>query len=108
MFRCPYNNCNAVLDEKAMAANLSILKRGLCPRCVKEIGLNLDLSKYEKAPAPVPEVINEILEEIPESEVVTEEVDWKSYTIAQLKEALEERGLSTKGKKATLLKRLEE
>lgn len=108
MFQCPHNNCNAVLDENIIKANLSLVKRGLCPRCAQETGLDLDLSKYESAPVTVPEVIEEILEEIPESEIVTEEVDWESYTITQLKEALKERGLSIKGKKATLLKRLEE
>ena len=108
MFQCPHNNCGAVLDENAMAANLSLLKRGLCPRCARETNLDLDLSKFESAVAPAPKVIEEILEEIPESEIVTEEVNWENSTVAELKEALKERGLSTKGKKATLLKRLEE
>lgn len=36
------------------------------------------------------------------------EVDYKELTVAELKELLEQRGLSTSGKKADLIKRLQE
>ena len=38
----------------------------------------------------------------------TKEVDYNELTVAELKELLEQRGLSTSGKKADLIKRLQE
>ena len=108
MFQCPYSSCNAIFDNNGIRNNLMRFQQGQCPRCGKAIDVNFDLSKYGSAPTPVPKVIEEILEEVPESEIVTEEVDWENCTVSQLKEALKERGLSTKGKKAALLERLEE
>ena len=113
MFQCPFSSCNAIFDNNGIRNNLMRFQQGQCPRCGKVIDVNFDLSKYRSAPTPAPKVIEEILEEIPESEVVseavdTEEVDWEDCTVSQLKKALKERGLSTKGKKAALLERLEE
>jgi len=110
MFQCPYSSCGAIFDDSGIRDNLMRFKQGQCPRCVKEISVDFDLSKYGSA--PVPEVIEEILEDVPESEVVsetieTEEENWEDCTVSELKKALKKRGLSTKGKKATLLKRLE-
>ncbi len=106
MFQCPYSSCGAFFDSDGDRNNLMRFNQGQCPRCAKEISVEFDLSQYKNASAP--EVIEEILEEVPESEIVTEEVDWENCTVSQLKDALKERGLSTKGKKAALLKRLEE
>jgi len=108
MFQCPFSSCNAIFDNNGIRNNLMRFQQGQCPRCGKAIDVNFDLSKYRSAPTPAPKVIEEILEEVPESEIVTEEVDWENCTVSQLKEALKERGLSTKGKKAALLERLEE
>lgn len=55
----------------------------------------------------------ELIEEEQEEPVETldsnpKEVDYKELTVAELKELLEQRGLSTSGKKADLIKRLQE
>ena len=73
--------------------------------------LNLDMDPDEMAQAQLAQDDNEDEDENindPEPEEEPEEViDWGSCTVAQLKEALIERGLSTSGKKADLLERLE-
>tara|TARA_R110000824_G_scaffold100285_1_gene238501 strand:- start:7779 stop:8114 length:336 start_codon:yes stop_codon:yes gene_type:complete len=109
MFQCPYSSCGAIFDDSGIRNNLMRFQQGQCPRCAKEISVDFDLSEYGST--PVPKVIEEILEDIPESEVVSEtietEEDWENCTVSELKKALKKRGLSTKGKKTTLLKRLE-
>lgn len=55
----------------------------------------------------------ELIKEEQEESVETldsnpKEVDYKELTVAELKELLEQRGLSTSGKKADLIKRLQE
>lgn len=55
----------------------------------------------------------ELIKEEQEEPVATldlnpKEVDYKELTVAELKELLEQRGLSTSGKKADLIKRLQE
>ena len=55
----------------------------------------------------------ELLKEEQEESVETldsnpKEVDYNELTVAELKELLEQRGLSTSGKKADLIKRLQE
>ena len=112
MFQCPYSSCGAIFDDDGIRNNLMRFNQGQCPRCGKEISVNFDLSKYGSTPTPAPEVIKEILEEVPEAEVVseatdTEEVDWENCTVSELKDALKERGLGTGGKKVDLLERLE-
>ena len=55
----------------------------------------------------------ELIKEEQENHVETldlnpKEVDYNELTVAELKELLEQRGLSTSGKKADLIKRLQE
>ena len=55
----------------------------------------------------------ELIKEEQEEPIVTldlnpKEVDYNELTVAELKELLEQRGLSTSGKKADLVKRLQE
>ena len=55
----------------------------------------------------------ELIKEEQEEPVATldlnpKEVDYNELTVAELKELLEQRGLSTSGKKADLIKRLQE
>ena len=55
----------------------------------------------------------ELIKEEQENSVETldlnpKEVDYNELTVAELKELLEQRGLSTSGKKADLIKRLQE
>lgn len=55
------------------------------------------------------ELIKEEQEEPVETlDLNPKEVDYKELTVAELKELLEQRGLSTSGKKADLIKRLQE
>lgn len=55
------------------------------------------------------ELIKEEQEESVETlDLNPKEVDYNELTVAELKELLEQRGLSTSGKKADLIKRLQE
>ena len=103
MFKCPYSDCCQVFTKDEIRKNLRpYFRNGICPTCGRSV--DIDVSGFS-APAPVakPEPEPE-----PEPEEEPEEViDWGSCTVAQLKEALTERGLSTSGKKADLLERLE-
>lgn len=60
-------------------------------------------AKAMKTITPVEETPEET--EAPE-EVAEETIDYSKYTVKQLKEMLEERGLSTEGKKADLVERM--
>jgi|TARA_Y100000310_G_scaffold238998_1_gene242541 hypothetical protein len=62
------------------------------------VGINFNLDEYKKTVKPELE---------PEPEEVEEEIDLNNFTMAELKEELTELGLSIKGKKTTLIKRLE-
>jgi|TARA_R100001530_G_scaffold103144_1_gene71774 hypothetical protein len=62
------------------------------------VDINFNLDEYKKTVKPEPE---------PEPEEVEEEIDLNNFTMAELKEELTELGLSIKGKKTTLIKRLE-
>ena len=68
-------------------------KKSFIPNLIKE-------TPVEETPIEEPAV-----EEEPE-EVVEETVDYSQYTVKQLKEMLEEKGLSTEGKKADLVERM--
>ena len=81
-------------DAKAVRAALfPSAKKSFIPNLIKE-------TPVEETPVEEPAV-----EEEPE-EVVEETVDYSQYTVKQLKEMLEERGLSTDGKKADLVERM--
>jgi len=81
-------------DAKAVRAALfPSAKKAFIPNLIKE-------TPVEETPVEEPAV-----EEEPE-EVVEETVDYSQYTVKQLKEMLEERGLSTDGKKADLVERM--
>jgi len=97
MFKCPYTSCDAIYQGDEIFANLSFFNRGVCPKCAKQVDINFDLGDYTSKVEPEPE-----LEEVEES------VDLNEFTVAELKEELTELGLSIKGKKTTLIKRLEE
>ena len=81
-------------DAKAVRAALfPSAKKSFIPKLIKE-------TPVEETPVEEPAV-----EEEPE-EVVEETVDYSQYTVKQLKEMLEEKGLSTEGKKADLVERM--
>ncbi len=83
-------------DAKAVRAALfPSEKKSFIPNLIKE-------TPVEETPVEEPAV-----EEEPE-EVVEETVDYSKYTVKELKEMLEERGLSTDGKKAELVERMSE
>ena len=81
-------------DAKAVRSALfPSAKKSFIPNLIKE-------TLVEGTPVEEPAV-----EEEPE-EVVEETVDYSQYTVKQLKEMLEEKGLSTEGKKADLVERM--
>ena len=81
-------------DAKAVRSALfPSAKKSFIPNLIKE-------TLVEETPVEEPAV-----EEEPE-EVVEETVDYSQYTVKQLKEMLEEKGLSTEGKKADLVERM--
>ena len=83
-------------DAKAVRAALfPSEKKSFIPNLIKE-------TPVEETPVEEPAV-----EEEPE-EVDEETIDYSQYTVKQLKEMLEERGLSTDGKKAELVERMSE
>lgn len=83
-------------DAKAVRSALfPSAKKSFIPNLIKE-------TPVEETPVEEPAV-----EEEPE-EVVEETVDYSQYTVKELKEMLEERGLSTDGKKADLVERMSE
>tara|TARA_R100000734_G_scaffold18396_1_gene15298 strand:+ start:629 stop:1132 length:504 start_codon:yes stop_codon:yes gene_type:complete len=84
-------------DAKAVRAALfPSKKKSFIPNIIKE-------TPVEETPVEEPAV-----EEEPEEpeEVVEETVDYSQYTVKQLKGMLEEKGLSTDGKKADLVERM--
>ncbi|MAH44824.1 hypothetical protein CMI37_03295 [Candidatus Pacearchaeota archaeon] len=97
MFRCPYTSCDGLFQGGEITDNLSFFKRGVCPKCAKQVEVRFDLDDYKPSPvAPDPQ---------PEED---DEFDFSTFTVAQLKDELEELGLSIKGKKSKLVERLED
>ena len=81
-------------DAKAVKATLfPSAKKSFIPKLIKE-------TPVEETP-----VVEEPVAEEPE-EVEEEAIDYSQYTVKQLKEMLEEKGLSTDGKKADLVERM--
>jgi len=99
MFKCPFSSCDAIYQGKEISDNLSAFNKGVCPKCARQVDVNFNLDEYKKIVKPEPE---------PEPEEIEEEIDLNNFTVAELKEELTELGLSIKGKKTTLIKRLEE
>jgi len=99
MLKCPNKNCCQEFSKGDIGDNWKEFQSGYCPKCGNQAeggwGINVDDYRTVKAAAPEPEVVD------------TEEIDWASCTVSQLKEALEILGLSTKGKKSVLVERLE-
>ena len=86
-------------DAKAVRAALfPSAKKTFIPNLIKE-------TPVEETPVEETPVEEPTVEEEPE-EVVEETVDYSQYTVKELKEMLEERGLSTDGKKADLVERM--
>ena len=98
MFKCPFSSCDAIYQGNEISNNLSAFNKGVCPKCARQVDINFNLDEYKKTVKPEPE---------PEPEEVEEEIDLNNFTMAELKEELTELGLSIKGKKTTLIKRLE-
>tara|TARA_Y100000034_G_C6875789_1_gene400489 strand:- start:1472 stop:1831 length:360 start_codon:yes stop_codon:yes gene_type:complete len=112
MFKCPYSDCCQVFTKDEIRKNLRpYFRNGICPTCGRSV--DIDVSGFSPLVAVAkPEPEPESSPELPyDPDMVEEEVeeviDWGSCTVAQLKEALTERGLSSSGKKADLLERLE-
>ena len=100
MFRCPYTSCDGIFQGKEISDNLSFFRRGVCPKCAKQVDVGFDLNEYTFSPViPEPE---------PEEVEGDDEIDFSTFTVAQLKDELKELGLSTKGKKSKLIERLED
>jgi len=102
MFQC--HACYTDYDASGVTANIQWFRREKCPNCGCDIGIDFNVEDY--APAviqkePEPDVEEEVRSYI-------EQIDFDDFTVAELKEELTELGLSTKGKKSVLSKRLEE
>ena len=105
--------------DAADASAILTLNEYLLKILKKEFDLEGDAKAVKSALFPsakksfIPKLIKETpveetpVEEEPE-EVVEETVDYSQYTVKQLKGLLEEKGLSTDGKKADLVERMSE
>ena len=92
---------NILKKEFDLEGDAKAVKAALFPSATKSFIPNiLKETPVEETPVEEPAV-----EEEPE-EVVEETVDYSQYTVKQLKEMLEEKGLSTEGKKADLVERM--
>jgi len=104
MFQC--HACYTDYDASGVTANIQWFRREKCPNCGCDIGIDFNVENYApavipKEPEPEPDVEEEVSSYI-------EQIDFNDFTVAELKEELTELGLSTKGKKSVLSKRLEE
>ena len=79
-------------DVKAIQASMFPKKQSLAAKAVEAV-----------TPTPKQEVV---VEEPTVEESEEETIDYSKYTVKQLKEMLEEKGLSTEGKKADLVERM--
>jgi len=98
MLKCPNNNCCREFNDSDVKSHWKKFNANVCYVCGTQVDWGIDASKYKPAP-----VVEKVVEEVKEDE----DIDWASCKVSQLKEALEILGLSTKGKKTALVKRLE-
>tara|TARA_R100000734_G_C3235232_1_gene41797 strand:+ start:21 stop:515 length:495 start_codon:yes stop_codon:yes gene_type:complete len=94
-------NLNLLKKEFGLEGDAKAVKAALFPSAKKTFIPNL----IKDTPVEETVVEEEPAAEEPE-EVEEEAVDYSQYTVKQLKEMLEEKGLSTDGKKADLVERM--
>tara|TARA_Y100000004_G_C8765865_1_gene348604 strand:- start:183 stop:677 length:495 start_codon:yes stop_codon:yes gene_type:complete len=94
-------NLNLLKKEFGLEGDAKAVKAALFPSAKKSFVPNL----IKETPVEETPVEEEPAAEEPE-EVEEEAVDYSQYTVKQLKEMLEEKGLSTDGKKADLVERM--
>ena len=94
-------NLNLLKKEFGLEGDAKAVKAALFPSAKKSFIPNL----IKETPVEETPVEEEPAAEEPE-EVEEEAVDYSQYTVKQLKEMLEEKGLSTDGKKADLVERM--
>ena len=94
-------NLNLLKKEFGLEGDAKAVKAALFPSAKKSFVPNL----IKDTPVEETPVEEEPAAEEPE-EVEEEAVDYSQYTVKQLKEMLEEKGLSTDGKKADLVERM--
>ena len=94
-------NLNLLKKEFGLEGDAKAVKAALFPPAKKTFIPNL----IKETPVEETPVVEEPVAEEPE--VVEEDaIDYSQYTVKQLKEMLEEKGLSTDGKKADLVERM--
>tara|TARA_Y100000310_G_C20442788_1_gene696900 strand:+ start:22 stop:390 length:369 start_codon:yes stop_codon:yes gene_type:complete len=105
MFQC--HACYTDFDARGITANIQWFRKEKCPNCGCDIGIDFDPENF--APLDYKEPVVEDEPDLDEEvSSYIEQIDFNDFTVAELKEELTELGLSTKGKKSVLAKRLEE
>ena len=94
---------NLLKKEFNLEGDAKAVRTALFPPAKKSFIPNL----IKETPVEETPVVEEPVAEEPE-EVEEEAIDYSQYTVKQLKEMLEEKGLSTDGKKADLVERMSE
>mgnify|MGYP003120829733 CR=1 FL=1 len=94
-------NLTLLKREFGLEGDAKAVKAALFPPAKKTFIPNL----IKETPVEETPVVEEPVAEEPE-EVEEEAIDYSQYTVKQLKEMLEEKGLSTDGKKADLVERM--
>ena len=92
---------NLLKKEFNLEGDAKAVRTALFPPAKKSFIPNL----IKETPVEETPVVEEPVAEEPE-EVEEEAIDYSQYTVKQLKEMLEEKGLSTDGKKADLVERM--
>jgi hypothetical protein len=95
-------------EEEWTVADVRAMDLDELKETIDDYELDIKVTKKSKAKTIQDKIIEEWgLEEEAEEDEDEEELDYSEMSVAELKATLEERGLSTKGKKAGLIKRLE-
>ena len=94
-------NLTLLKREFGLEGDAKAVKAALFPSAKKSFIPNL----IKETPVEETLVVEEPVAEEPEA-VEEEAIDYSQYTVKQLKEMLEEKGLSTDGKKADLVERM--